>query len=272
MEKNIGKKTKKENKRDFFVRIVTVQLILFTVIFGSVLLTIKLSDDGGAEIKRQFAEYMRRDMSYEDIKAIFEKNESTVPPVESVTETPIERTTQAYAEYDNIDAISQAYAFEDGTEVNLADADTEAEEYLASLIVREPVFPVEGRISSGFGGRISPISHISEKHRGTDIAAPEGTQIKAVFGGKVTLVDRTPGRGYFLILDHGEGAGGRIETLYQHCSSILVTEGTIVRAGETIALVGSTGDATGPHLHLEYRIDGECVDAIENIFGGVYEA
>ena len=266
MDKTPGNSGKKETKRDFFVRIVTVQLLLFTMIFVSVLLIVRFSDDKGEALKEQFAEYMREDMDYNDIRALFEKKE-TAP--EAPSPAPEETVTAPTAE---TAAPADEYAFEEETGTNVTDTNADAEEYLASLMLREPVFPVEGRISSGFGGRISPISHFSEKHKGTDIAAPQGTPVKAVFGGTVSLVDRTPGRGNFLILDHGMKNGKKIQTLYQHCSRILVSEGTVVRAGEIVALVGSTGDSTGPHLHLEYRIDGDCVDAIENIFGGVYEA
>ncbi len=267
MKKQGPKTTEKEKKKDFFVKIATSQLILFTAIFVCVLMIVRFSDDGGAALLEQYAEYMRRDMRYEEIKGLFERGDEASPPPETTETVPPEEGTQS-AET----AAPDAYAFEEETRVSFTDTDAGGEEYLASLMARAPVFPVDGRISSGFGGRISPISHFSEKHRGTDIAAPEGTPIRAVFDGTVCLVDSSPGRGNYLILDHGTDERGRIQTLYQHCSEILVDEGTVVRAGETVALVGSTGNSTGPHLHLEYRVGGECVDAIENIFGGVYEA
>lgn len=272
MERNtsaVSKKVKK--KRDLFVKIATAQLMLFTAIFVSVLLTVRYFPEKGEKLKEQYAEYMRQDMDFDDIRALFDK--TTVPgqtdqttPASTIP-APEPGTTRPLPDPSSVD-----HAFEKETSVLFTDRDAEAAAYLDRMLLSAPVFPVDGSVTSDFGGRVSPITHFQEKHRGTDIAAPSGSPIMAVFDGTVSLVDCTPGRGNFLILDHGEDGRGKIQTLYQHCSEILVEEGTVVRAGETIALVGATGDCTGPHLHIEYRIDGECIDAIEAIFGGVYEA
>lgn len=111
--------------------------------------------------------------------------------------------------------------------------------------------PVAGTITSPQGYRTDPITGEVSYHSGTDIAAPEGTPILAAADGTVTIanaLDSWGGSyGYHVKLDHGGG----LTTLYAHCSSICVTVGQQVKAGQVIAYVGHTGRATGPHLHFE---------------------
>ena len=111
--------------------------------------------------------------------------------------------------------------------------------------------PVAGTITSPQGYRTDPITGETSYHSGTDIAVPEGTPILAAADGTATIanaLDSWGGSyGYHVKLDHGGG----LTTLYAHCSSICVTTGQQVKAGEVIAYVGQTGRATGPHLHFE---------------------
>lgn len=111
--------------------------------------------------------------------------------------------------------------------------------------------PVAGTITSPQGYRTDPITGETSYHSGTDIAVPEGTPILAAADGTVTIanaLDSWGGSyGYYVKLDHGGG----LTTLYAHCSSICVTAGQQVKAGQVIAYVGHTGRATGPHLHFE---------------------
>ena len=111
--------------------------------------------------------------------------------------------------------------------------------------------PAAGTITSPQGYRTDPITGEISYHSGTDIAVPEGTPILAAADGTVTVanaLDSWGGSyGYYVKLDHGGG----LTTLYAHCSSICVTAGQQVKAGEVIAYVGHTGRATGPHLHFE---------------------
>ena len=111
--------------------------------------------------------------------------------------------------------------------------------------------PVAGTITSPQGYRTDPITGEVSYHSGTDIAVPEGTPVLAAADGTVTIanaLDSWGGSyGYYVKLDHGGG----LTTLYAHCSSICVTAGQQVKAGQVIAYVGHTGRATGPHLHFE---------------------
>ena len=123
--------------------------------------------------------------------------------------------------------------------------------------------PVAGTITSQFGHRIDPITGEVSSHTGTDIACAEGTPILAAADGIVTVangLDSWGGSyGYYIQIDHGGG----LETLYAHCSSICVTTGQQVQAGQVIGYVGHTGRVTGSHLHLEVRIEGNRADAMQ---------
>ena len=128
--------------------------------------------------------------------------------------------------------------------------------------------PVAGTITSQFGHRVDPITGEASSHTGTDIACAEGTPILAAADGIVTVangLDSWGGSyGYYIQIDHGGG----LETLYAHCSSICVTTGQQVQAGEVIGYVGHTGRATGSHLHLEVWVDRSRKDAMS--FFNVY--
>ena len=121
--------------------------------------------------------------------------------------------------------------------------------------------PVAGTITSQFGHRVDPITGEVSSHTGTDIACAEGTPILAAADGIVIVangLDSWGGSyGYYIQIDHGGG----LETLYAHCSSICVTTGQQVQAGEVIGYVGHTGRATGNHLHFEVHINGVRRDA-----------
>ncbi|MEG2521248.1 MAG: M23 family metallopeptidase [Anaerovoracaceae bacterium] len=115
------------------------------------------------------------------------------------------------------------------------------------------IYPVRSaRISSPFGNRIHPINHKSSFHRGVDLACPSGTSIYATRAGKVVLSGYNGSYGKCVKVQHANG----ILSLYAHCSSLLVSSGQSVKAGQTIARVGSTGNSTGPHLHFEIQIGG----------------
>jgi murein DD-endopeptidase MepM/ murein hydrolase activator NlpD len=118
--------------------------------------------------------------------------------------------------------------------------------------------PVSGSIVSGFGYRRHPILGGVRFHYGVDIAAPFGTTIRAAADGVVVFAGWRRAYGNTVIIDHGNG----LATLYAHCSELLVSEGAVVRQGQPIARVGSTGLATGPHLHFEVRRYGEPVNPL----------
>jgi murein DD-endopeptidase MepM/ murein hydrolase activator NlpD len=120
--------------------------------------------------------------------------------------------------------------------------------------------PEGARISSPFGMREAhPIHGDRRMHDGVDLAAPKGSEIGSVRAGTVLRVPRSEtGYGNQVVVDHGEGMVSR----YAHCQDIFVKVGDPVNAGQLLGTVGSSGDSTGPHLHLEVRIDGNPVDPV----------
>jgi len=124
-------------------------------------------------------------------------------------------------------------------------------------------WPVPGHtnVVSGYGNRLHPILKFYKMHTGIDIDANKGDTIVAANKGTVILAGYQSGYGNTVVIDHGVG----ITTLYAHCSKLLVKVGDEVQAGQKIALVGSTGLATGPHLHFEVRKDGKTVNPLEPI-------
>ena len=113
-------------------------------------------------------------------------------------------------------------------------------------------WPVRGTISSNYGYRNHPILKRQILHSGIDIAAANGTPVKAPAAGEVIYDGWLRGYGRVVVLDHGKG----YSTLYAHLSASLVKEGQVVKSGATIAKVGKTGNTTGYHLHFEVRVFG----------------
>jgi murein DD-endopeptidase MepM/ murein hydrolase activator NlpD len=116
--------------------------------------------------------------------------------------------------------------------------------------------PLRGAVTSAFGARTDPFTGDPALHRGVDLGAPEGTPIRAPAAGVVKSAGARGGYGNAVELDHGGG----LVTVYGHASELLVAPGEQVAAGQEIARVGSTGRATGPHLHFEVRVGGRAVD------------
>lgn len=116
--------------------------------------------------------------------------------------------------------------------------------------------PVPGVESSGFGWRDDPFNSRRKFHKGTDFRAPRGTAVYAAGGGVVLFAGRMGGYGNAIFIDHGDG----VVTRYGHLRVIGVTKGATVASGSKVGEVGSTGRATGPHLHFEVRLDGRAVN------------
>jgi murein DD-endopeptidase MepM/ murein hydrolase activator NlpD len=122
---------------------------------------------------------------------------------------------------------------------------------LATLMIPSSK-PVDGPVGSGFGFRSDPFTGRAALHTGLDFTADPGTPIAAAAGGVVHSTDWHPQYGHLLEIDHGNG----LITRYAHTSKILVKEGDLVKRGQVVAQVGTTGRSTGPHLHFEVLLDG----------------
>lgn len=114
------------------------------------------------------------------------------------------------------------------------------------------IWPVDGVVVSGFGMRWGRM------HEGIDVSASSGTPIRAAAAGTVIYAGWLGGYGNLVVVDHGDG----LATAYAHASVIVVVVGQQVSQGETVSLVGSTGNSSGPHLHFEVRVNGDAVDPL----------
>lgn len=124
---------------------------------------------------------------------------------------------------------------------------------------RPLIWPLEATISSEYGWRKDPFTGVERFHHGVDFAAKEGTKIYAPLSGKVLRSEYQEGYGNLVEVDHGNG----ITTLYAHNKDNMVKPGDRIEKGSVLAIVGSTGRSTGPHLHFEVKRNGEKIDPLD---------
>ena len=174
------------------------------------------------------------------------------------------QTYHIVKEGETLYSISKTYgvSLEEITKVNGIDDPSQVSVGLRLIIpfhkISDLIWPVQGRITSQFGRR-----GWMGFHSGIDIAAPKGTPVRAVADGLVIVsahnLDGYSGYGKVIIIEHGDG----IKTLYAHNKNNLVEIGECIREGGIIAEVGSSGNASGSHLHFEIRKDGRPVNPLE---------
>lgn len=199
-------------------------------------------------LKAAFQNSMQEDLNRQDVWTATKGVVRSV--LEPVPSAQTESSTQATAVIDERAEI-ETIAGTGGEDIRILDA-LENSTFRAVTVSKKAVVPVQGKVTSGFGYRIHPITGNRSFHTGIDIAAPEGTQIAAAYGGTVEKTGYTNGRGNYILLRHGDN----LQTMYCHLSSVDVKKGELVTAGGQIGKVGTTGMSTGPHLHFELRVDG----------------
>jgi len=131
----------------------------------------------------------------------------------------------------------------------------------ALLAATPTIWPVRGRITAGYGYRISPFTGQRELHEGLDIAAPLGTPILATADGIVSFVGALGSFGNVVFLNHGHD----LTTFYAHTGGAKVKEGQAVKRGQVVAYVGLSGRTTGPHVHYEVQVNGATVNPLKYI-------
>lgn len=273
-KRNGASKPKEKTKTDYLIRLILLQSLLSLLIVSGVFIASKISPNLFAEMKEDYGRIMQTDMSAGDIAGqLKEAAEFVLKPVKQ-TEQAGEEVRAAMAQVsqnknENI-SVSSFEVTSDETGETIAVGEitqngsggddaksakgTSFSEYFVNA---EPILPVQGaRITSRFGYRTHPITGNYGFHTGLDLAAAEGTPISAVFYGKVTKIGEDDSWGKYVLVEHSDG----FETFYCHLSEIYVEKGAVIRQGETVGLVGSTGISTGPHLHFEVRINGIRVD------------
>jgi murein DD-endopeptidase MepM/ murein hydrolase activator NlpD len=146
-----------------------------------------------------------------------------------------------------------------GIESRLTDARSDVERRNALAAATPSIWPAHGWLSSSVGHRIDPITGGDDFHRGLDISADAGSPIYATADGTVVLAQREGAYGNLVTIDHDYG----LETRYGHMSKFEVRSGAKVKRGDVIGRVGSTGRATGPHLHYEVRVNGRLLNPLQ---------
>ena len=177
-----------------------------------------------------------------------EEPEATATPAPPPTPAPTPQPTPAPTPAPTpevVTAVAQEYS-PDGVALP---ANVSYEYY--ELGLEKTVCPVTGPVSSTFGYRTNPITQKNEFHLALDIAADEGTEIKAFADGVVEYIGQSDDFGLYFKITHKNG----VSSFYAHCSKLLIQKGDTVTCGQTVALVGETGMATGPHLHLTIEKD-----------------
>lgn len=224
-----------EKKKNSTNSVMIVQLVVCIFAVVSVFLIGRLSPQTFEFIRDEYNRIMSVDM---DAKEIASSAKKVIERAEATDEA---QTAEKSTERKNVNTVKSAADGEVMAVMSLFKSDEEI------------TVPVHGEITSEYGNRTNPVSGEYLMHSGVDIAASQGTEIRAAYSGIVSEVGSNSVGGNYISLVHKDGS----ETLYCHCSKIIAEKGDVIRAGETIALVGSTGRSTGPHLHFEITVDGK---------------
>lgn len=193
--------------------------------------------------------YIRTHSGVQGVTQETEEPEVTPSPTPAPTPTPTPAPTPVPTP-EVVTAVAQEYS-PDGVKLP---SNVSYERY--ELGLEETVCPVMGPVSSTFGYRTNPITQKNEFHLALDIAADEGTEIHAFADGVVEYIGQSDDFGLYFKIRHANG----VSTFYAHCSKLLIQKGDPVTCGQTVALVGETGMATGPHLHLTVEKDNIRLD------------
>lgn len=246
VSKTAEKPAKKQRTDEKINKVVLVQVIVCVFFILLVYATGKFSPSAFEFIKNEYERIMSVDMG---AKELFDSAKGAAQSVMNNVTVPAEDVTEA----------EETANGEGGEDI---EKESSAVAVMASLGENKNIVtPLHGRITSCYGYRTNPISGKYGLHTGVDIAADQGSTIVAAYNGVVTDTGYGEKKGNFVLMQHTDGK----QTLYCHCSEILVEEGSVIRAGEAIALVGSTGWSTGPHLHFEIRLNGSSVDPLNFI-------
>lgn len=197
----------------------------------------------------------------EALKSTVESNKATVAAMMRQKESEL---ADISGDIENAQSDADYYAAEIQAQEELIAAIKRAEAEKAAAGVEEHPYtggafrwpcPSSTRVTSDYGTRVSPMSGASSNHKGIDIGASAGADIIAAADGTVTAASYSSAAGNYVMIDHGGG----LYTVYMHASSLLVSPGQTVSAGDVIAKVGSTGISTGSHLHFGVSLNGSYV-------------
>lgn len=237
LDENVKGEKKKNSTTN---TIMLVQLAVCIVAILLVVLLGRISPQTFEFIKGEYGRIMSEDTSAEEVKSSVEGAMSRIikgTGTQNKSTTPGVLASGSIPSAEDGEAVAVMSLFKGDGEITV---------------------PVHGTITSPYGNRTNPVSGEYLFHAGIDIAADSGTPVAAAYNGVVSSVGSNDVSGNYISLVHTDGS----ETFYCHCQKITAEKGDVVRAGETIALVGSTGRSTGSHLHFEITVDGSLVDPL----------
>ena len=228
----------KNKKQDYLIKAILFQFLFCSLIFAF-FYSIKYTDNAFFKtIKQSFFDEINKSITTEEVKETFKK-------IENFTENEFILT-------DFSDELFTAEILgEGGKDVEINNeiiSNVSFANYKLNYKIFSPV--IDGVVSSEFGERVHPINGTLGVHKGIDIALDEGEPIYAIFDGEIIEADYDQWNGNYIKIKHDND----IISVYCHCSKLFVKKGDIIRGGEVIASVGSTGQSTGPHIHFEIRI------------------
>lgn len=249
-----------KNKKDYLTFTIISQFVVCALLFGSVYGLKTVNSGVYSDLKSAYFNKIDTNFSIisentdekteaEDVAIVEEiETESTTFVTETSQKETTEEDTTLSAEITGKGGKDYAVKDEDDIPSNVS-----VNNYSLN---QQMVMPVNGRITSDFGIRNHPITGKLRFHAGIDIAASKGTPIYACFDGTVVTASYNQWNGNYLKIQHDN----EIMTVYCHCEKLNVKKGDIVKAGDVIATIGSTGSSTGPHLHFEFRINDVSYD------------
>lgn len=272
---------KSKSKSDTLFRLMALQTAVCVVLVSITAIVCKISPAAREQIGLEYSRIMSVDMSAKEVlgsilqaaKFAFEpvRDRAVSAGADAAAETTATDENSIYSQQDTFEAVSDltGETVAVGGIMPAGGSDLSAKQakkgtsFAPYYITVDAVIPVKGKITSPFGYRTNPITGSYGFHTGVDIGAAEGTPIACAYYGIVKETGENDSSGKYVIMEHSDG----LQTRYYHCSQIYVAEGAVIRQGETIALVGSTGMSTGAHLHFEVRINSVCVNPAQLIEG-----
>ncbi len=240
-------------KTDFLLPVLRVQIILCIIIDIFMLIMFKTQSSVFSHLREIYNNISSTDMPFaEVVKNLKKSAEFVFEPMNDTdkNEKADETESQSKEDYSLVPYNDNELNGMGGDDILTAKEKTS---FSPVSMSQKAVMPVEdAKVTSKFGYRVNPVTDEYGFHTGLDLAVREGTPIRAAFGGTVIKARESKLRGNYIVISHSDN----VETVYCHCKELLVSEGDIVSAGDSIALVGMTGQATGPHLHFELKING----------------
>lgn len=248
----MAKTDKEKVNKNWFAKIIIIQFIVCLALIAAFAAIVKSGGRAAESMREDYFKLMEKDYSVDDVSEAFN---GVSRYIASFSEMKPSNTTDA----DKTENASESRSVVGGgVDMDFTSLDTlEGICFEETEIGFDLICPLDDYvITSGFGYRISPITGEPGVHTGVDMAANYGTAIKAAAGGTVVDAAYDASYGNYVKIRHKNNT----VTIYAHCSSLCVVSDEIVKQGDVIAKVGSTGSSTGNHLHFEMRKDNIRID------------